>query len=128
MTTAARMAERLRIEIFPADLDLTVDFYVRVLGFELLRDERLGQPPYIYLGRGAVRVGALGTPGAVAAGARRPPIGVELVIEVDDLQAERDRVVGCGWPLTDDITEQPRGLRDFRLLDPDGHYWRVTTP
>jgi predicted enzyme related to lactoylglutathione lyase len=122
------MTEKLRFEIFPADLDRTVDFYVGVLGFELLRDERGEQPPYPYMRRGEVRIGALGGSGEVPVGARRPPIGVELVLEVHELEAERERIIASGWPLTDDITEQPWGLRDFRLLDPDGHYWRITTP
>jgi uncharacterized glyoxalase superfamily protein PhnB len=58
---------------------------------------------------------------------RRPPAGVELVLEVDDLQAERRRVAAAGWPVTEDVTLRPWGLRDFRLLDPDGYYWRLTT-
>jgi len=59
---SAVMAATLRCEIFPADLDATVGFYVSVLGFELVRDER----------------------------------------------------------------DRPWGLRDFRLLDPSGYYWRIT--
>lgn len=38
----------------------------------------------------------------------------------------RDRVVAT-WQLAEDITTRSWGLRDFRLLDPDGYYWRVTT-
>lgn len=121
------MTATLRCEIFPADLDLTVDFYVRVLAFTLLRDERHDKVAYIYLRRGAVFVGALGVSGPAPDAARRPPVGVELVLEVDDLDAERERIVAAGWPLDDDLTEQPWGLRDFRLLDPDGYYWRITT-
>jgi catechol 2,3-dioxygenase-like lactoylglutathione lyase family enzyme len=113
------MPAALRCEIFPADLDRSVDFYVRVLGFTLLRDERRSDEPYIYMQRGDVRLGALRDPGAVIEGERRPPVGVELVLEVDDLDAERE--------LTDELTERPWGLRDFRLLDPDGYYWRITT-
>jgi predicted enzyme related to lactoylglutathione lyase len=122
------MTTRLRCEIFPADLDLTVDFYVRVLAFTLLRDERHDEVAYIHMRRGDVFVGALGHFGAPDAAARRPPIGVELVLEVDDLDAERERIVAAGWPLSADLTEQSWGLRDFRLLDPDGYYWRITTP
>jgi len=44
------MAATLRCEIFPADLDATVGFYVSVLGFELVRDER-GRPPAGYYWR-----------------------------------------------------------------------------
>jgi uncharacterized glyoxalase superfamily protein PhnB len=54
-------------------------------------------------------------------------VGVELVLEVDDLRAERARVAEAGWPVVEEITERPWGLADFRLLDPDGYYWRVTT-
>jgi predicted enzyme related to lactoylglutathione lyase len=121
------MPEKLRFEIFASDLDRTVDFYVRVLGFELLRDERTTATPYIYMKRGEVRIGGLGYSGAVPEGARRPPIGVELVLEVADLDAEHNRILDARWPLTEGITLRPWGLRDFRLLDPDGYYLRFTT-
>lgn len=121
------MTERLRFEIFPADLDRCVDFYTRVLRFALVRDERSAQPAYVYMRRGEVRIGALRHELAVSASLRRPPRGVELVLEVDDLQQERNRILGAGWTLDEDLTERPWGLRDFRLLDPDGHYWRLTT-
>jgi len=115
----------LRFEIFPADLDATVDFYQRVLGFELT-DDRRGQDGYVALRRGAVRVGAVLDPVPDARAARRPPAGLELVLEVDDVAAERDRVVAAGWPLDGDLADQSWGLRDFRVLDPDGYYLRIT--
>jgi len=49
------------------------------------------------------------------------------VLEVEDLEADRARVAAAGWPVAEEITPRPWGLRDFRLLDPDGYYWRVTT-
>ena len=115
----------LRFEIFPADLDATVDFYQRVLGFQLT-DDRRGQDDYVALRRGAVRVGAVLDPVPDARAARRPPAGLELVLEVDDVAAERDRVLAAGWPLDDDLRDQVWGLRDFRILDPDGYYLRIT--
>jgi uncharacterized glyoxalase superfamily protein PhnB len=57
----------------------------------------------------------------------RPPLGVELVLEVDDLHADHDRVTSAGWALVEDLTVRPWGLSDFRLLDPAGYYWRLTT-
>jgi uncharacterized glyoxalase superfamily protein PhnB len=57
---------------------------------------------------------------------RRPPTGVELVLEVDDVDADHARVSAAGWPLAEPLTHRPWGLRDFRLVDPDGYYWRVT--
>lgn len=115
----------LRFEIFHDDLDAIVDFYGRVLAFRLLTDR--SQPStYVSLQRGGVRVGAAlrGVSGWSAA--RRPPIGVELVLEVDDVRRERDRVVGAGWPIDEELQERPWGLKDFRILDPAGYYLRIT--
>lgn len=117
----------LRFEVFPADLDLTVDFYTRVLGFELRRDERDGATAYVSMQRDGVQVGAVQGPQGADPVLRRPPLGVELVLEVDDVRAERDRVVAAGWPLDEDLVDRPWGLTDFRLLDPDGHLLRVTS-
>src|SRR5450631_950437 len=119
------MEMTLRFEIFPADLDGTVDFYTRVLGFSLTADRRADADAYVALRRGQVRVGAARRP-AEAREARRPPSGGELVLEVDDVVGERDRVVAEGWPLDDDLQVRPWGLTDFRLLDPSGYYLRIT--
>jgi lactoylglutathione lyase len=121
------MEMTLRFEIFPADLDETVDFYSRVLGFSVTADRRGDANAYVALSRGQVRVGAARRPAAEARGASRPPSGVELVLEVDDVVGERDRVVAAGWPLDDDLQERPWGLTDFRLLDPSGYYLRITS-
>ena len=42
----------LRFEIFPDDLDATVDFYLRVLRFRLIADRRDEPSPYVSLQRG----------------------------------------------------------------------------
>ena len=113
-------------EIFPDDLDQTADFYERVLGFALTDDRRRAGLPYLGMTRDAVRLGAATVLGPGRREHRLPPTGVEIVLEVDDLQAERDRVRAAGWPLAQDITLQPWGRRDFRLLDPSGYYLRLT--
>lgn len=117
--------ETLRSEIFPSDLDATVRFYTRVLGFDLVRDERTSEVPYVALVRGAVHIGAARRDARDVHG-RRPPLGVELVLETDDLFGARQRVLDAGWPLEEDLTERPWGLRDVRILDPSGSYWRLT--
>ena len=117
----------LRFEIFPADLDRTVGFYTGVLGFELVRDERGAPSAYVALRCGQVHLGAARRPPVADPRARRPPVGVELVLEVDDVDAELARVQGSGWPLHEPLQRRPWGLRDFRLLDPDGHLLRVTS-
>jgi lactoylglutathione lyase len=120
------MTMTLRCEIFPTDLDPTVDFYTRVLRFTLDRDERQTDHPYIALRRGEVLLGAADRDVAVAPGQRRPPTGVELVLEVDDVLTEFDHVCSQAWPVEEDLVARPWGLRDFRVLDPSGYYLRIT--
>jgi predicted enzyme related to lactoylglutathione lyase len=117
----------LRFEIFPADLDAAVDFYTRVLRFSVTKDQRGGRAAYVAMQRGAVRVEAASRAVPDAHAARRPPAGVELVLEVDDVAGERDRVVAAGWPLDEDLQDRPWNLRDFRILDPAGYYLRITS-
>lgn len=121
------MTEFLRCELFPGDLDAAVRFYVDVLGFQVDRDERSSSSPYVALTRGTVRLGLAQRDDQVSVGHRRPPAGVELVLEVADLAAAHARVIAAGWPVDEDLTARPWGLVDFRLLDPAGYYWRITT-
>jgi lactoylglutathione lyase len=120
------MTVTLRCEIFVPDLDPTVDFYTRVLRFSLERDDRLSADPYVALRRGEVWVGAALRDVAVARDQRRPPTGVELVLEVEDVVSELDHVRRQDWPLEEDLVARPWGLRDFRVLDPSGYYLRIT--
>jgi lactoylglutathione lyase len=117
---------KLRFEIFPDDLDVIVDFYTRVLRFRLTADRRSEPDAYVSLQRGSVRVGAARRAVPDARAARVPPAGVKLVLEVDDVAGERDRVVAAGWPLEEDLQDRPWGLTDFRVLDPAGYYLRIT--
>lgn len=121
------MLMTLRIEIFPARLGPTVSFYTGVLGFVVVRREGTDGDGYVALQRGTVQVGAATRAAHVAdLGHRRPPTGVELVLEVDDVEAELERVRAAGWPVEEELSLRPWGLRDFRLLDPNGYYLRVT--
>ncbi len=97
-----------------------------MLGFDLVRDDRGSASPYVALMRGAVLVGAVARPEIADRSQRRPVVGVELVLEVDDLEADRARVAAAGWPIEEDGSDRPWGLRDFRVLDPSGYYWRIT--
>jgi lactoylglutathione lyase len=121
------MAMTVRYEIFPGDLDAIVDFYTRVLGFRVTKDQRDAPQAYVAMQRDAVQVGALRSevPGAPAD--RRPPVGTETVLEVDDLAGERSRVLAAGWPIEEDLQVRPWGLTDFRILDPAGYYVRISS-
>ncbi len=120
------MPTSLRIEIFPSDLNATVRFYVDLLGFSLVTDRRADVSPYLALRRDDVHIGAVPIPGGHQL-YRKPPTGVEIVLEVDYLHVERDRIRLAGWPIEEDIMRRPWGLQDFRVLDPDGYYLRFTS-
>jgi uncharacterized glyoxalase superfamily protein PhnB len=48
------------------------------------------------------------------------------VLEVEDLDALYERVRASGYAIHETLVMRPWGLRDFRLVDPDGYYLRVT--
>jgi folate-dependent phosphoribosylglycinamide formyltransferase PurN/uncharacterized glyoxalase superfamily protein PhnB len=123
-------AATLRLELFVVDLPASLDFYRRVLGFEPGPRQTGGYTP---LAKGSVRIAlnprsdlADDHPLRMAAG-ERPGLGVEIVLEVEDIVAMHQRVVSQSWPLSGELSRQPWGLTDFRVADPDGYYWRVTS-
>jgi lactoylglutathione lyase len=123
-------ATTLRLELFVVDLPASLDFYRRVLGFEPGLRQTGGYTP---LAKGSVRIAlnprsdlADDHPLRMAAG-ERPGLGVEIVLEVEDIVAMHQRVVSQSWPLSGELSQQPWGPTDFRVADPDGYYWRVTS-
>ena len=123
-------AATLRLELFVVDLPASLDFYRRVLGFEPGPRQTGGYAP---LAKGSVRIAlnprsdlADDHPLRMAAG-ERPGLGVEIVLEVEDIVAMHQRVVSQSWPLSGELSRQPWDLTDFRVADPDGYYWRVTS-
>lgn len=123
---------RFRIELFVADLGSSIRPYETVLGFQLERRDA----DYASLRRGDAVLGLepIGKlppqgppPGFTQARlASDRGAGVEIVLEVDDLDAELARVQRSGHPLAEPPQERPWGLRDFRVADPDGYYLRIT--
>ena len=118
----------LRLELFVADVAQSVRFYTDVLGFVLEHGPAVAD--YNALVRGDVRL-SVQTAAALSADhplARPGPkgLGVEFVLEVDELDAVYAHVA-ARHPVIAAPAMRPWGLRDFRVLDPDGYYWRITT-
>lgn len=124
-------AMHLRMELFVEDMDRAIAFYRDVLGFTLLRREE----GYASIRRGDVTLGI----GPIA---KLPDVGgyftrhklranrgmgVEIVLEVADVTAAYERVRAFGYPILEPLQDQPWGLVDFRLADPDGYYLRITS-
>ena len=121
----------LRLELFVEDSDAAIAFYTKLLGFELVRRES----GYASVRRGSVVLG-LGPisklpeeGGYFTRGIkeRRRGLGVEIVLEVDDVDALHESVSASGHPILEPMQRRPWGLTDFRLADPDGYYLRLTS-
>ena len=122
----------LRLELFVEDMGESVRFYRRALGFEVVREVR---GDYASLRSGDIMLGI----GPIAKlpdtggyftrsiASQRRGLGVEIVMEVDDLSAAHRRVLNSGHTVFEPPQQRPWGLRDFRIVDPDGYYLRVTS-
>lgn len=110
---------RLRYEVSHQVVSEVVRFYVEVLRLEILDHQQNDFPEYASLCRDGVQVGCCEFVDAVTA-PRRPPRGSEIVLVVDDIDAEYVAVRAAGYQLADGLTRRPWGLRDFRLFDPTG--------
>ena len=125
----------LRIELFVEDVERSLAFYAAALGL---------QPAPGYDPQGYVPVSA----GGVCIGLQRrtalPPghhfrpahftgprgVGVEIVVEVDDVEVAFARALDAAvhqGGQVESLTARPWGQTDFRLIDPDGYYVRVTS-
>lgn len=119
----------LRAELFVRDVARTAAFYRDVLGFEILRDAPGG---YTSIGREGAVLGLVAIAQVPDAHPARPRpgqpsgLGVELVVVVADVSALHARAVASGHGQVSPLVTQPWGLTDFRIVDPDGYYVRVT--
>ncbi|WP_082760293.1 VOC family protein [Agrobacterium bohemicum] len=120
---------RLCVELFVADIATSKGFYTNVLEFVAGPQGHGGYTP---LSLGDIHLSLNNNnslpedhPTKVLAG-ERAGRGVEIVIEVEDLQSAYDRARASGWPISGNLTTHPWGVTDFRIVDPDGYYLRLS--
>lgn len=122
--------ELFRLELFVRDLKKSVNFYENILGLKLaarsetaarfdleegslmLSDQSILSEDH-YFGSEQLK--------------HRKGVGVELVIMVSDIEERYERVLTKQYFIYEKLKKQPWGMTDFRLLDPDGYYIRVTS-
>lgn len=114
-------------EIYVKDFDASIAFYTKALGFEVIRRHE----DFVDLELGAVKLHLndqeywpLDTKpvGGVVGW------GVEFVLVSEAIEAAYSRAQGSGYELASELEKQEWGKTDFRVLDPDGYYIRITTP
>jgi glyoxylase I family protein len=104
-----------------ADLDRGVEFYTSRLGFRL--DQRAG--PIAVVSRGALHV-ILSAPASSGAQplsggeTQRPGGWNRIVLYVDDIAADVDRLRSAGVKFLNDIREGPGGMQ-VQITDSDGN-------
>ncbi|OZE79767.1 MULTISPECIES: VOC family protein [Nocardiaceae] len=103
-----------------ADQDAALDFYSRVLGFEVRGDSRFGP-------EGEYRWLEVAPPGSTARLALNPPMGGtpgggSIGVETADVASEHARLSALGGVDLDDLMEEVDGVPPmFALRDPDGN-------
>ena len=103
-----------------SDQDAAVEFYSRVLGFELRDDTRFGP-------EGEYRWVEVAPPGSTARLALNPPMGdspggASIGVETSDVAAEHARLAAIGGVDMDEISGTEDGAPPmFALRDPDGN-------
>jgi lactoylglutathione lyase len=122
---------RLSLELFVEDMDASIDFYTKVLGFEVLREH---PGDYASLRCGSVTleispISMLPEEGGYFTreiASLRRGLGAEVVLKIDYVDEWYCHVSGCGYPVFEPPQDRPWSLRDFRIVDPDGYYLRLT--
>ena len=119
------------VEFFVSDVERSLDFYHQ-LGFEVAKRWQ----DWVLLQRGDSKIVIQGDAHAVAGphyftpniGRTPRGTGVEVVIQVHDVDAEYLRAQRAGLNIVKPIQERTWKARDFRLADPDGYFLRITSP
>ena len=104
-----------RILLHPADIERSLHFYERTIGLAVYREWGTGHSRGVvfFLGGGGLL--------EISGGSPQPPSSaVELVLQVRDLGATRERLAELGVAAEAEPELMPWGLREMTVRDPDG--------
>lgn len=114
--------------IFADSVTETADFYRHLAGFE----EVFATDWYVQLqaaGDPKAQIGIVArTHQSVPTGHQRPPAGMAICIEVDDVDEIHARAVAAGLGVILPLQDEEWGQRHFITLDPAGSLVDVITP
>ncbi|MBB4481299.1 VOC family protein [Rhizobium etli] len=120
---------QLRLELFVEAPEISLDFYRRVLGFAV---QGTATAEYTILSNGDAVI-AISSRSALSSDRplrmksdERVGHGVEIVLSVNDIEDAYRTAKASSWPISV-LARRPWGLPDFRLIEPDGHYVRMTS-
>jgi catechol 2,3-dioxygenase-like lactoylglutathione lyase family enzyme len=121
------------VTVFAEDLAETRAFYEKVLGLEVLGEEKNEYGPSIVFKLGNIMINLahvtagpdFGAPGAVAP--RREGVRVVLPAAVDNVDEACAELARLGVPLLDEPRDRPWGIRCASFVDPAGHVWEIVS-
>jgi catechol 2,3-dioxygenase-like lactoylglutathione lyase family enzyme len=121
--------EMVNVRYMVDDVAAAVDFYTKVLGFEVLTNF---PPAFADVARGRLRLllsGPMSSAGRpMPDGAKPGPGGWNRIhLLVDDIEAEAARLRGAGAAFRNDILEGPGG-KQVLLQDPSGNVIELFQP
>jgi len=121
--------EMVSVRYLVDDVTAAVDFYTKVLGFEVLTNF---PPAFADVSRGRLRLllsGPMSSAGRPMADGEKPGPGgwnrIHLI--VDDIAAEVERLKGVGASFRNEILSGPGG-QQVLLLDPSGNVIELFQP
>ena len=123
------LSEMVSVRYMVDDVEQAVDFYTKVLGFEVLTNF---PPAFADVARGRLR---LLLSGPLSSAGRPMPDGVKpgpggwnrIHLIVDDIEAEAARLRAAGAAFRNDILEGPGG-RQVLIQDPSGNVVELFQP
>ncbi|QNK48966.1 VOC family protein [Brevibacterium sp. PAMC23299] len=121
----------LRLELFVESIEKSVGFYRDILEFnapkEIIHTYVPVKKGNVTLGLGEMKSLPENHPLKVSNNSQQTGLGVEIVLEVEDINDIYNKVVEKGYSIQTKLTKRSWGLEDFRLIDPDGYYLRITS-
>lgn len=105
------------------DMNRTIEFYRDRLGFKLgMVFPDVGTPEYADLSRDGMVLMFIPTRNCGIDDNERLGVGVSLYMEIDgDIDQYYEEVKRKSVQVTIDIKDEPFGIRDFSVADPDGY-------
>lgn len=102
-------------ELLVVDWPRAVRWYVEILGLRLILEDV--EPQFALLEAGLSRLALKGSAGGRQDGS---PPSVRLIFRVDDVDAERDRLIGLGVAVGPASDNSAEGYRGATLVDSEG--------
>lgn len=109
-------------QLFVGDISLSIDFYTKTLGFDVIF--AYGEPPfYAQVGRDGARLNLRHVDGAVfdAGFRKREEDALSAAITVNDAKALYEEFRTADAPFHQHLRREPWGSDTFIVRDPDGN-------